>query len=86
MDEPDAMLPHVSCTSDTINIGLYEPAHVQGPTLVFEVGDVDEALGRLDAIGITPNGRVPAPLKHMPAAVLMAPEGTAILIAATQDD
>jgi hypothetical protein len=29
---------------------------------------------------------VPAPLKHMPAAVLMAPEGTAILIAATQDD
>ena len=86
MDEPDAMLPHVSCTSDTINIGLYEPAHVQGPTLVFEVGDVDEALGRLDAIGITPNGRVPAPLKHMPAAVLMAPEGTDILIAATQDD
>jgi catechol 2,3-dioxygenase-like lactoylglutathione lyase family enzyme len=86
MDEPDAMLPHVSCTSDTINIGLYEPAHVQGPTLVFEAGNFDEALNRLDAIGITPNGRVPAPLKHMPAAVLMAPEGTAILISATQDD
>ena len=86
MDEPDAMLPHVSCTSDTINIGLYEPAHVQGPTLVFEVGDVDEALGRLDAIGITPNGRVPAPLKHMPAAVLVAPEGTALLVSAANGD
>ena len=28
MEEPDAVLPHVSCTSDSVDIGLYEPAHV----------------------------------------------------------
>jgi hypothetical protein len=46
IDEPDAMLPHISCTSDTIDIGLYEPAHLQGPTLIFEVDDFNGALGR----------------------------------------
>jgi catechol 2,3-dioxygenase-like lactoylglutathione lyase family enzyme len=82
MDEPDAILPHISCTSDTIDIGLYEPAHLQEPTLLFEVDNFSEALARLDAIGITANGRLPAPLRQMRAAMLTAPEGTAILLTA----
>jgi catechol 2,3-dioxygenase-like lactoylglutathione lyase family enzyme len=82
IDEPDAMLPHISCTSDTIDIGLYEPAHLQGPTLIFEVDDFDRALARLDANGVKPDGRLPGPLSRMPAAVLTAPDGTSILIAA----
>jgi len=86
MDEPGAMLPHVSCTSDTIDIGLYEPAHVREPTLIFEVDDFDGALDRLGAVGIKPNGRVPLPLKHVPSAVLVAPEGTTMLLSATQGD
>jgi catechol 2,3-dioxygenase-like lactoylglutathione lyase family enzyme len=83
--EPDAMLPHISCTSDTIDIGLYEPAHLQGPTLIFEVDDFDKTLARLDASGITPDGPLPGPLRRMAAAVLTAPEGTSILIAAAQN-
>jgi catechol 2,3-dioxygenase-like lactoylglutathione lyase family enzyme len=86
MDEPDAMLPHVSCTSDTIDIGLYQPAHLQMPTLLFEVDDFNDSLARLDAVGITPNGRVPGPLRQMPAAVLTAPEGTAILLSPAPND
>jgi len=82
IDESDAMLPHVSCTSDTIDIGLYEPAHLHAPTLIFEVDDFDRALARLDANGVKPDGRLPGPLSRMPAAVLTAPEGTSILIAA----
>jgi len=82
MDEPDAVLPHVSCTSDTIDIGLYDPAHLRVPTLLFEVDDFAKALVNLGAIGITPTGRVPAPLRQMPAAVLSAPEGTPILLTA----
>ncbi|MGA2187604.1 MAG: hypothetical protein ABSH33_03690 [Steroidobacteraceae bacterium] len=85
VDEPAALLPHVSCTSDTIDIGLYEPAHVREPTLVFEVDDFDGAMRKLAAMGITPTGRVPAPLKHVPAAVLLAPEGTALLVHAAGD-
>jgi catechol 2,3-dioxygenase-like lactoylglutathione lyase family enzyme len=82
IDEPDAMLPHVSCTSDTVDIGLYEPAHLQGPTLIFDVDDFNETLARLDANGVKPDGRLPAPLRRMSAAVLTAPEGTSILITA----
>ena len=76
------MLPHVSFTSDTIDIGLYEPAHLQGPTLIFDVDDFNETLVRLDANGVKPDGRLPAPLRGMSAAVLTAPEGTSILITA----
>jgi len=82
MDELDAMLPHVSCTSDTIDIGLYEPAHLREPALLFEVDDIGETLGRLDALGIAANGRMPAPLRQTRAAMLTAPEGTAILLSA----
>ena len=59
MDEPDALLPHVSCTSDSVNIGLYEPAHLRRPTLLFDAGDVGGTLGRLAEAGILPAGQVP---------------------------
>lgn len=82
MDEPDAPLPHVSCTSDSINIGLYDPAHVREPTLCFEVDDVKGALAKAAAAGVTPETRVPAPLRYHPAALLTAPEGTRVLLSA----
>jgi catechol 2,3-dioxygenase-like lactoylglutathione lyase family enzyme len=80
MDEPDAALPHVTCTSDTIDVGFYDPIHLREPTLVFEVDDFDAAMGRLAAAGVTPAGRVPSPLKHARAAMLVAPEGTSLLL------
>jgi catechol 2,3-dioxygenase-like lactoylglutathione lyase family enzyme len=80
IDEPQALLPHVSCTSDSIDIGLYDPAHLRGPTLLFETADVAGALARLAEVGISPSGQVPPPLRQGPAAVLMAPEGTPILL------
>ncbi len=79
MDERDATLPHVSCTSDTLDIGLYEAAHLQSPTLLFEVDDVAAALASLAAVGIAP-GRLPAALRRLPVALLVAPEGTQILL------
>lgn len=80
MDETNAALPHVSCTSDSIDIGLYGPAHLSASTLVFEAGDVGGALARLAAAGIEPSGRPPVPLQQRSAAVLAAPEGTRILL------
>ena len=80
MDELDAPLPHISCTSDTVEIGLYEPAHLRVATLMFESDDVAATLVALEGAGVTAGGRVPAPLRGSPAAMLTAPEGTAILI------
>jgi len=80
MDEPDAVLPHVSCTSDTVDVGLYDPAHLREPTLLFEVANFSESVARLREAGFTPNLNLPAPLRHADAAMLTAPEGTFILL------
>lgn len=76
LDEPDAALPHVSCTSDSIDIGLYDPAQLRLPTLVFDTDDVKEAQKRLADVGIEPSRTAPV----RPAAMLAAPEGTSILL------
>jgi len=80
IDELDGRLPHVSCTSDSVTIGLYEPAHLPRPTLLFDAGDVGGTLARLAEVGILPAGHVPPPLRQLPAAMIMAPEGTPILL------
>ena len=80
IDDTDDRLPHVSCTSDHIDLGLYDPAHLRRPTLRFEVDDVGGTLARLAEIGILPTGEIPPPLRKIPAAVLVAPEGTPILL------
>jgi catechol 2,3-dioxygenase-like lactoylglutathione lyase family enzyme len=83
MDELDDGLPHVSCTSDYIDLGLYELAYLRRPTLRFEVDDVAGALARIAAVGLSPSGEIPLPLRQAPAAVLVAPEGTPILLTET---
>lgn len=80
IEETDDLLPHVSCTSDHVDLGLYEPAHLRRCTLRFEVDDVAQALESLTEIGIEPRGDLPLPLKGSSAAMLLAPEGTPILL------
>jgi len=83
MDELGDKLPHVSCTSDYIDLGLYEPAHLHRSTLRFEVDDVAGTLARVAEVGLSPSGQIPLPLRQSPAAVLVAPEGTPILLTET---
>jgi catechol 2,3-dioxygenase-like lactoylglutathione lyase family enzyme len=78
--EPNVPLPHISCTSDYIDLGLYDPAHVQRAMLRFEVADVGGTLAHLADIGIAPNGALPPALRPVPAAVLISPEGTSLLL------
>jgi catechol 2,3-dioxygenase-like lactoylglutathione lyase family enzyme len=79
LDQLEEPMAHVACTSDCINIGLYDPAHIHVPTLIFEVDDCAATLKRLEANGIVPSGRAPRALKA-PAAQLRAPEGTVLLL------
>lgn len=80
IEEMDDRLPHISCTSDTVNVGLYEPAHLRRCTLRFEVDDVGGTLARLSQLGLSPSGELSSPLRQLPAAVLIAPEGAQILL------
>ena len=79
IEEADAPLPSVGCTSDSIDIGLHEPAHIAAPTLRFEVEDLPALRRRLAALAVPANGRVPAPL-HGSAVAITAPEGTLLLV------
>lgn len=80
MEEPGDRLPHIVCTSDFIDLGLYHPADLRRATLRFEVDDVGGTLAHLADKGIEPTGELPPGLRSAPAAVLMAPEGTPILL------
>jgi len=79
MDEPGD-LPHIACTSDFIDLGLYHPADLRRPTLRFEVDDVGGTIAHLADKGIEPNGELPPGLRSVPAVVLVAPEGTHLLL------
>ena len=80
MEEFEDRLPHISCTSDYIDLGLYRPADLRRATLRFEVDDVGGTLADLADKGIVPNGEMPPGLREGGAAVLVAPEGTPILL------
>ena len=80
IDECDDGLPHVSCTSDSIDVGLYDPAHLRRSTLRFEVDDVKVTLAQLAGIGIAPSQEIPPSLRQKALAVLVAPEGTPLLL------
>jgi len=80
MDELDDRLPHVTCTSDFIDIGLYGPAELRRSTLRFEVEDLGATLAALAALGVPQAKDAALGGPHM--ALLVAPEGTPILIAA----
>jgi catechol 2,3-dioxygenase-like lactoylglutathione lyase family enzyme len=81
MEEFDDRLPHVSCTSDFIDLGLYPPS---GPPrsagLRFEVDDIDTTLKSLADLGISP--RRDAAARASRSALLTAPEGTPLLLVA----
>lgn len=85
MDERDDELPHISCTSDYIDLGLYDASRLRRAALRFEVDDMAATLGRLAAAGIEPGGEIPPPLRRPAAAMLIAPEGTAILLTSASD-
>jgi catechol 2,3-dioxygenase-like lactoylglutathione lyase family enzyme len=80
IDELEALLPHVSCTSDSIDLGLYEPSHLARPALVFDAGDVPTTLKRLADEGVSSSTQLPPPLRGLAAGLLIAPEGTLILL------
>ncbi len=86
MDEPDAWAPHVSCTSDSVDIGLYEPGRILRPSLLFEADDLDAQIARLSEVGVHPTSQISARPDQTPTKVLYAPEGTPILMTANRGD
>lgn len=80
MDEAGARPPHVCCTSDTIDVGLYEETDLHRPTLLFDADNVPGRLERLAQLGLQPSRGLPPSLQQTPSALFIAPEGTPIIL------
>jgi catechol 2,3-dioxygenase-like lactoylglutathione lyase family enzyme len=80
MDEQEDVLPHISCTSDFIDLGLYGRQSLQGFALRFETEDLAGALTQIAQAGIEPARRSPLKLPKSRGEVLLAPEGTPLLL------
>lgn len=85
MEEAGGMLPHISCTSDHVDLGLYASERLREPMLVFEADDIHTRLARLAAAGLEPERNLPASLRGLPAALYRAPEGTLVLVRGLTD-
>lgn len=80
IDELDSFPARISCTSDSIDIGLYDRASMPLAGLVFDAGDLGATLARLAAAGFATAARLPPAWRARQAGLLMAPEGTALLL------
>jgi len=85
MDEEDTLLPHVSCLSDTIGIGLYAPDQIHAPTLMYEIDDVVATRSTFKQAGLIPAQRIPPALPPTAALKIVAPEGTPILMTVSSE-
>jgi catechol 2,3-dioxygenase-like lactoylglutathione lyase family enzyme len=57
IEEADDLLPHIGCTSDTIDVGLYERGHINRPTRDFSGDRPARHAARLDLESVHGAGR-----------------------------
>jgi catechol 2,3-dioxygenase-like lactoylglutathione lyase family enzyme len=81
MDDSDKPLPHICCTSDSIDIGLHDPLRILRPALLFDADNPGQRIATLAERGIEATDKLPPSLRHAGARMIVAPEGTPILIA-----
>lgn len=71
--------PHLSLTSDTLDLGLFRTRDLAAPTLRFVVDDVHELRERLAAADVEPESRLPRGVDPATHVLVIAPEGTRLL-------
>jgi len=72
--------PRAGLTSDSLNIGLWRTAHLDRPALVFTDPAMQERIRRLQDSGIEFSRELPRMLDPAQNALLVAPEGTLLLL------
>jgi hypothetical protein len=77
--------PHLSLTSDTLDVGLYLTRELARPTLVFSVEDGALLRERLSEIGVQPELKLPRSLDPETHLMVVAPEGTQLLVGPPPD-
>jgi catechol 2,3-dioxygenase-like lactoylglutathione lyase family enzyme len=80
-EEGDEPYPHIGLTSDSLNVALLRSGILQQPALVFTDADMPARIARLAESGFEFARRPPSGLDPSRHALLVAPEGTQLLLA-----
>ena len=79
-EEGDEPYPHVGLTSDSLDVALIERTSLRIPALVFTDADMPTRIAKLAEAGFEFSRRPPASLDASRHALLVAPEGTQLLL------
>lgn len=80
LEEHTEPFARTALTSDLLNLGLYRSRALREPVLTFEDVDMRERISRLRERGFTLSDAMPDSLDEQCNAVLVAPEGTRLLL------
>jgi len=83
-EEGSEPYPHVGLTSDTLNVALVDRGTLTRPALTFTDAAMAERITRLGDSGLQFARRLPANLDPARNALLVAPEGTQLLLATAE--
>lgn len=80
-DEQSEPFRHISLTSDSLDLGLYATRELRTPVLSFIDPEMSSRLSHIEKLGIERSRRLPAAFAPENTAMLVAPEGTTLLLA-----
>jgi catechol 2,3-dioxygenase-like lactoylglutathione lyase family enzyme len=80
LGETDAPYVRMSMTSDHIDLAVHRLRTLDQPMLVFAAPDMGERIERLRSLDVAMSDELPRGLDPRSAALLRAPEGTALLL------
>jgi catechol 2,3-dioxygenase-like lactoylglutathione lyase family enzyme len=82
-EEGDEPYPHIGLTSDSLNVALLPPGVLKRPTLMFADAEMPLRVVKLKEAGFEFARRPPGNLDAERHALLVAPEGTQLLLTTT---
>lgn len=85
MDEQSQPFPRTVLTSDHLNLAMYRSRAFRQPVLTFEDADMSARVARLRERGHKVSDDMPDSLDERSNAVLIAPEGTRLLLLQSED-
>jgi catechol 2,3-dioxygenase-like lactoylglutathione lyase family enzyme len=78
-DELQEPYPHLSLTSDTLDVAFHHPRTLDRPLLVFRSADMAARVQRLRELGVAMSA-LPRRIRAVAGALLESPDGTALLL------
>jgi hypothetical protein len=85
LDEQAEPFPRTTLTSELLNVAAYRSRALRHPVLTFEDRDMRERLARLKERGHSVSDEMPDALDATTNGVLIAPEGTRLLLLQSED-